>query len=429
MLLASPYTPTMNLAISDPTQDLKVFFAGLDGALNSYRHVRSLYDEQVAFGFNYTSIFGPDENRISKVLAFLLDPNNPHGQKATFLKLFLNLFDLKAPSALLEDGKKIEVHAPYQTKQTKPGRFIDITIHFGNNDYVIGIENKIWEWTRDQPNQLNDYAEELKSLTSPHDNWVLFYLTPDRHDPSEGSITPQRRSELEKAERLKIISYRKDIKELLEQCELACKADNVRAFLKDFRQWINQDILGEANMGDQQVIVDYLRNDPSIVGNIRPLNVALDTLKKEYRDKLVTELKTQLRRNELESGDPFQGAGGPNSRDWYITKSHEKLRFGNTDINIRIQEDSSGCGLRLRIGVTEKVTRLNEFVKSITPELRYDGGWNGGYYDVSEGDCLSDKNLTQHLKDPTHVQKTVKSWVKSISNYVDTVVGVCKEQK
>ena len=246
-------------------QDLQVFFDGLEAGLNSYRHVQALYDEQVAFGFNYTNLFEPNENRTSKVLAFILDPNKPHGQKTTFLKLFVELFELKVPPSLFEDEKQIAVHTPYTTTKR---RSIDLTIHFGNNNYVIGIENKIWE-AKDQKNQLQDYAAELEEITRPYNNWVLFYLT--RRDggvPWEGSITPKRRDEL--GEKFKSKSW-KDIRNFLEQCELVCKADNVRAFLKDFKQYINRYVLQEAIMSEQQLINDYVRNHPSIIGNLRHL--------------------------------------------------------------------------------------------------------------------------------------------------------------
>jgi hypothetical protein len=87
----------------------------------------------------------------------------------------------------------------------------------------------------------------------------------------------------------------------------------------------------------------------------------------------------------------------------------------------------------LRNGVIEEVPGLYEFVKSTAPELKYhnDAGWNGGYYDVSEGDCLSDDKLTQLLESTEELQKEelqkiVSGWVSRIGNYVNTVVKMCK---
>ncbi len=226
------------------------FFEGLDAGLKSLREVRAVYDEQVAFEFNSTRFFGPNENKTSEILAFFLSPNECHGQKATFLNLFVNQFKIQVPPILFEDLKTIKVTCEDPTPER---RRIDITIVFGDSDYVIGIENKFGR-AADGRNQLKDYAEDLRRRTSSDKKWTLFYLTPNRENPSGDSIDETRRDELVKSENLRMISYHRDIIELLGRFELACKAESVRAFLKDFRQYLKQRYLGETVMGETEFV-------------------------------------------------------------------------------------------------------------------------------------------------------------------------------
>lgn len=273
------------------------FFAGLDAGLKTLREVRSVYDEQVAFEFNATSFFSPDENKTSEILAFFLDPNKNHGQKGTLLKLFVKHFDLQMlPSKLLEDLNLIKV-IPEDTTAEK--RRIDITIQFGNDEYIIGIENKIGT-APDLHNQLHDYVKELRDRMKGDDKrWTLFYLTPYGDNPSDDSISAAERLQLvnSKNGNLRVISYCEDIIGLLGQYEMSCKAENVRAFLKDFGQYLKQKHLGKTFMGENNFASYYLRKHPEILRHTDALRDAVDSLKLEFFNafwgKLEEHLKTQ----------------------------------------------------------------------------------------------------------------------------------------
>ena len=84
--------------MSEQTEILKKtldrFFQGLQVGLKSLKEVRGIYDERVAFEFNSINFFKPNENKISEILAFSLNPNEAHGQKDKFLNAFLERFKI-----------------------------------------------------------------------------------------------------------------------------------------------------------------------------------------------------------------------------------------------------------------------------------------------------------------------------------------------
>ena len=273
--------------------ELTEFFAGLDAGLKTFREVRSVYDEQVAFEFNATSFFWPDENKTSDILKFFLDPKENHGQKGTFLKLFVKQFNLQILPAKLLDN--LELIKTEREDPTVEKRRIDITIRFGNDEYIIGIENKIGT-APDLDKQLHDYVKELRNRTNSDDNkWTLFYLTPEGVNPATNSIKEDFRDELVKNRNLRLISYREDIIGLLELFEMSCRAENVRAYLKDFRQYLKQIHIGETFMGENNFVMEHLRDHPEIVKHADALQSAVNSVKYEFFSAFWSKVAEQLK--------------------------------------------------------------------------------------------------------------------------------------
>jgi PD-(D/E)XK nuclease superfamily len=140
----------------------------------------------------------------SAFLAELLNPKGSHGQKDTFLKLFIekfcfrkNLFDAGNCSILVE-----KYLGPKDQENTTGGR-LDICIR-DKNDHFIVIENKIY--APEQPKQLERYHKE-------HHYADLFYLTLDGSLPSTES-----KGVLVNDEHFKCLSYQDNILGWLEDC-------------------------------------------------------------------------------------------------------------------------------------------------------------------------------------------------------------------
>ena len=166
------------------------------------------------------------ENRTSQILAYFLNPDSPHGQKTKFLQKFLELVQLE-----FKDLSNVQVCCE---KLIKNNRRIDIHIQIGK--FQIGIENKLW--AVDQNNQLRDYAEHLNCCSK--DNYLLLYLTPDGKEPGAHSIDLITRQTLQTNNRFKKLNYEEQIIQLVDEWIAVCKADNVRYYLVQFRQHIEQ---------------------------------------------------------------------------------------------------------------------------------------------------------------------------------------------
>ena len=272
--------------------ELANFFAGLDARLNSLREVRTTYDEQIAFNFNMLRFFNPGETKISKILAFFLDPTEKHGQNSAFLRAFLEHFNLSENiNTLLSADERALVKCE---DCTKDNRRIDITVFFEHAKFAVGIENKID--AKDQDNQVLDYCEDLEKKTSG--NYILLYLSPGGCEPSENSISKDTFKEFAEEKKIRLVSY-KEVVELLKQYETVCRADNVRGFIRQLQQYIKQDILGESFMGETDFFEGYLRKHPEIVEHTDALRRAIDSLTIKYFEAFWGKVAERLKAENI----------------------------------------------------------------------------------------------------------------------------------
>jgi hypothetical protein len=160
--------------------------------------------------FNIFQILGIGHLEVkthSPILGELLNPKGRHGQGAAFLRLFLSKFkitdfDAESETATIE----LEYYGGQVTE--KSGGRIDIVVKDGKGSTIL-IENKIY--AGDQENQMKRYRELYPKAH-------LFYLTLDRHKPSNLSEDELNRIQCER------ISYVEDILAWLNECrkEAAC---------------------------------------------------------------------------------------------------------------------------------------------------------------------------------------------------------------
>ncbi|HXM45742.1 MAG TPA: PD-(D/E)XK nuclease family protein [Bryobacteraceae bacterium] len=129
-----------------------------------------------------------------------------------------------------------------------------------DNRFAIGIENK--PRAADQPGWVKDYSDHLTNKYG--DGYLLIYLTAVPGDPSGDD----ERAAKGLGRKFLNISYKKDIKNWLEACRDACRADKVRGFLKDFINYVK--VMEETEMlseQDRTLIVDYICDHP--VGRLK----------------------------------------------------------------------------------------------------------------------------------------------------------------
>jgi len=257
------------------------FLAVIETELTSHKRLMELYAPQLAPGFNAVDCLYPNENRLSAVIAMLLDPKGGHGQGATFFRLFLEVL---TEGMVKEDRFVINLRQigtlsdeELQISRTEPGlevattlieddqRRIDILLHFNTGShrgFGLAIENK--PWAMDQPRQIEAYDNYLRnrynsmqreaSISSPS-NFVLIYLSGNGQPPGEESVSKSSRSEMEAAGRFIVMSY-SQLKEWCFRCAEKCKAPRLRYFLEDFGAYIRDKFEGEIPVIKETLVVD-----------------------------------------------------------------------------------------------------------------------------------------------------------------------------
>ena len=159
-----------------------------------------------------------------------------HGkEKHQFLKMFLESVGLKL------DIDKAEIKVEY--------KHIDVLIYDGTR-YVI-IENKV-NHACDQDRQIETYIRSLYGK----DVYVLYLVRSDNDkDPSEDSLSTERRQELVKDGKYKKISYQTHILDWLRKCEKETNNENVilKSALVQYCNYIEELFKGKEIMNDKDI--------------------------------------------------------------------------------------------------------------------------------------------------------------------------------
>jgi hypothetical protein len=216
-------------------EELARFFSELNFRLELFESVKHKLDVYLASEFNVFSYISPDENRLSDIIAELLNPRGRHGQGEVFLREFLRILGKS-----MKCGSRCKVVREQVTDAIPQSqRRIDILLEI--DGFGVGIENK--PWAGEQAEQLSDYHKYLKSKYK--DNYLLVYLSGSGGKPQ--SISPDERQRLEDEGKLKILSYAVGFKAWLIACYKECRAEKIRWFLNDFIDFVERNFAIDIN--------------------------------------------------------------------------------------------------------------------------------------------------------------------------------------
>ena len=275
---------------------IESFFSQLQDTLYQAEKFRKIYDPVVTFEFNpLIHFFSFGENKLSEILAFLLNPKEKHGQGSLFLELFMKHFKL---DEFVKNYDEVEVGKEHPVGGQ---RRLDVYLNFKSDKFGLGIENKIW--AADQPKQLSDYNNFLQHQ---HGNaYCLFYLTPKGHQPSEESIDAGLRDKLIQDNKLRLHNHSVEMTGLIKDWAKECKSDKVRVFLRDFEQYLHHTINGERFMNQYDTIVDFVlkSGDKQRLETAIKVHEAMDTIFREVIISLKTQLEDLANRRKLELND------------------------------------------------------------------------------------------------------------------------------
>ena len=216
----------------------------------------------------------------SAFIAELLNPNGSHGQKDTFLKLFVKAFCFKENLIDTQSCKvKVEDNIGGISLDKTQGGRIDITIKDTHNHHII-IENKIY--AGDQTHQLTRYFNYS-------DNADIIYLTLDGKLPSEDS-----KGEMEEGKHFKCYSYKNNIIDWLELCRKeAAVYPIVREAITHYINLIKYLTNQTQNQNMQEELTDLLKSNLEASFAIYDnLDEACDKISEEFGKTLTTTCET-----------------------------------------------------------------------------------------------------------------------------------------
>ncbi|WP_109077222.1 PD-(D/E)XK nuclease family protein [Aggregatibacter kilianii] len=280
------------------------------------REKTELYDSN---RFNPFQFMRTDEMGLSKILAFLLDPKEAHGQGDLFLNSFLKF--IGKHNFLAYDSIQVSVE-----KATSKNRRHDIFIEgFLNNvrRWIVSIENKL-RFASDQEEQLKDYRDDLEKYKEAE--YCLIYLPVFKEPPSGNSI---RKNEWED-----LISKKKAI--LLSANDLIGWLDNtlivapaVKQFCQDFKKFLSEELMG--NMEKSNELVNYLMENNDALYSA--LNI-IDSTEKLYESlvkTLIEQLQERFERNykQLKNyGWKCNSAGDVTAKEFGIYFDQDDIYWG-----------------------------------------------------------------------------------------------------
>ena len=212
--------------------EVKKFFSEIRHKVESRQH---RLDKKQATGFNVFYFIQPDENRLSDVLAWLLDPKGSHGQNDLFLRLIFKQLELGTNETFTVDTRVLREAPTHGIEKYR--RRMDVLVEAGA--YLV-IENKVD--SSEQSEQVKDYLEHLHRCAGGRKT-ALIYLTPNGRQPD--SLGHESLMKHKKTGQLHCWSYHVELRCWLEICLRECEAQRIKVFLKDFIGYIESKLKRE----------------------------------------------------------------------------------------------------------------------------------------------------------------------------------------
>lgn len=379
------------------TDQLDSFFSGLEAGLNSLREVRETYDEEVAFDFNPLQLFQICENSVTGMLTYFLDPMAKHGQKDRLLRAFLQQIGAQLALNLLDQSKAVKVSTQYFTTNGRP---VDAVITFGDNDFIIGIENKVWGAV-DQREQISDYIADIEQKAKGGE-FQMLYLSNDGTPPSKESIDPQKLAEFEGRKRFKVIPFCGSVNEctilsILKALSDAARADSVRSFIKLMITYFEKHFSGGTTVDEQKFVDDYVKRHPEVIEHRVAIDAACDKIYEEYIDALINHFITARKwkkrqdRTQNHCVELFLN-------DTPVWREHALPVVISLQLNKEIR---SGI---IRIGVwsnehkvMEPLFKLYQAKHVCDAKYEQNDAWEGGYFEA-QANFIRDQDVVDFFK-------------------------------
>ncbi|MFN3641171.1 MAG: PD-(D/E)XK nuclease family protein [Flavobacterium sp.] len=263
---------------------LKNFFSLAETKIKLTQQVRNYYGKEIAPNFNSFDFWSIDENKVSSIISFFLNPIETHEHGDIYLRHFLQKFDLEIFQ--FNENDKVTVQCEFRTDS---GRRIDIIIYKNKFEQVIGIENKIYVGTADQQNQITDYLDFLARKSK--NNYCLIYLSPQDKTVSNESISIEEKENFINENKLKILTYEEHMIECLYEFGNLTQNNRVKSFLKDFEIKLRRMYMGEKNINTKQVMVDLINENVKNLEISFSISNSLQEVKRQLKNRFTNQIQ------------------------------------------------------------------------------------------------------------------------------------------
>lgn len=207
--------------------ELHQFFNDVRQQVEKAEEQQRREDLKHATRFNVFDLIEPDENKLSDVIADLLNPKGNHGQGDSFLRLFIEQLGIRSDANVTKNASVRREALTHFIPNDR--RRIDVLVEVGA--LFLAIENKVD--SLEQIDQVKDYLQHLEECSRgcPIPS-ILIYLTPNGRRPE--SLNAQDLKRHQDGNRLKCMSYQGAFLDWLKNCIEVCEAPKICHFLSDF---------------------------------------------------------------------------------------------------------------------------------------------------------------------------------------------------
>ena len=248
------------------------------------RYFERLYSSTLSPRFNlFRSLINPNEMMLSKMLGFILDPQETHAQGVYFLEGFIDRF-IGIENNFVAKNVKIMLEAPASNIENNQRR-MDIDIDLGGG-VSFAIENK--PWASDQPEQMNDYYRHIL-IRYPHKRRII-YLSGGGWEPGSHSAD----KDLMGDDYVHITYH--DLSEWLEESARGCRAERVRYFVSEFSAYCKQEFVGGDSMHEVDLVKEVCES-PENLESALMVSRHIEEVKADLFDRFFQDFKSMVETN------------------------------------------------------------------------------------------------------------------------------------
>lgn len=273
-------------------QNFESFFKEIKAREKLVLQFQQRHASKLATKFNTMRFLRWNENKVSEILGFFLNPNAEHDQGDVYLQLFIKQLGLDFSYANSIDIQVILEETTFENRK------VDVVINYKNGTRILGIENKIYTWTADQKGQVRDYLDYLRKSCKSGD-YQLLYLAPKSKALTEYSAGVEL-EKLKQSHKLIIINYEDHIIPLLGEFVKNTENERVRCFLIDFERQLIENYMGKENLDGMSLnnfVIESAENIKtafSVSNTLNSVKQELEELLHKQMNELAEELTTEL---------------------------------------------------------------------------------------------------------------------------------------